>query len=98
MKPTAALNSSFIGITILHVSGKLSAHHQVLLDVHRLWAWYIFADLMTVFYQEQNDTQCHPASGSKQSSNLQKCTKPKADVHLTTPDDGQKGCPKHLES
>jgi hypothetical protein len=28
MKPTDALNSSFIGITILHLSGSLSAHHQ----------------------------------------------------------------------
>jgi hypothetical protein len=28
MKPTDALNSSFIVITTLHVSGKLSAHHQ----------------------------------------------------------------------
>jgi hypothetical protein len=28
MKPTDALNSSFIGITTLHVSRSLSAHHQ----------------------------------------------------------------------
>jgi hypothetical protein len=28
MKPTDALNSIFIGITTLHVSGSLSAHHQ----------------------------------------------------------------------
>jgi hypothetical protein len=28
IKPTDALNSSFIGITTLHVSGSLSAHHQ----------------------------------------------------------------------
>jgi len=37
MKPTDALNSSFIGITNLHVSGSLSAHHQEFLDVHRHW-------------------------------------------------------------
>ena len=37
IKPTDALKSSFIGITILHVSGSLSAHHQEFLDVHRLW-------------------------------------------------------------
>ena len=28
MKPTDAMNSSFIGTAILHVSGSLSAHHQ----------------------------------------------------------------------
>jgi hypothetical protein len=36
-KPTDALNSDFIGITTLHVSGSLSAHHQEFLAVHRLW-------------------------------------------------------------
>ena len=38
----------------------------------------------------------YPATGSKRSSKLQKCTK--ADVWLRTPDDGQKDCPKHVES
>ena len=33
---TDALNSNFIGITTLHVSGSLSAHHQEFLAVHRL--------------------------------------------------------------
>jgi hypothetical protein len=28
IKPRNALNSNFIGITTLHVSGSLSAHHQ----------------------------------------------------------------------
>jgi len=37
MKPTDALNSSFIGITTLHVSGSPSAHHQEFLAVHRHW-------------------------------------------------------------
>jgi len=37
LKPTDALNSNFIGITILHVSGSFSAHHQEFLAVHRLW-------------------------------------------------------------
>jgi len=37
IKPTDALNFSFIGITTLHVSGSLSAHHQELLAVNRLW-------------------------------------------------------------
>ena len=31
------MNSKFIGITILHVSGSLSAHHQEFLPVHRHW-------------------------------------------------------------
>ena len=39
IKPTDALNSNFIGITTLHVSGSLSAHHQEFLAVH--WLWYI---------------------------------------------------------
>jgi len=37
MKSTDALNCSFFGITTLHVSGSLSAHHQQFLAVHRLW-------------------------------------------------------------
>ena len=37
VKPTDALNSSFIGLTTLHVSGSLSAHHQEFLAVHRHW-------------------------------------------------------------
>ena len=37
IKPTDALNSNFIGITTLQVSGSLSAHHQEFLAVHRLW-------------------------------------------------------------
>jgi len=39
IKPADALSSSFIGITILHVSGSLSAHHQEYLAVR--WNWYI---------------------------------------------------------
>jgi len=37
IKPTDALNSNFIGITTLHVSGSLSAHHHEFLALHRLW-------------------------------------------------------------
>ena len=37
IKPTDALNSSFIDITALHVSGSLSAHHQDFFAVQRLW-------------------------------------------------------------
>jgi hypothetical protein len=41
-------------------------------------------------------TQFHPAPGSDGHHNCIKCTK--ADVRLRTPDDGKKGCPKHVES
>jgi hypothetical protein len=37
IKPTEALNSNFIGITTLHVSGRFSAHHQEFLVLHRHW-------------------------------------------------------------
>ena len=37
IKPTDALNYSFIGITTIHVSGGLSTHHQEFLAVYRLW-------------------------------------------------------------
>jgi hypothetical protein len=40
--------------------------------------------------------QFHHAPGSKRSSNCIKCTN--ADVRLRTFDDGQKDCPKHVES
>jgi hypothetical protein len=36
-KPTDALNSNFICITTLLVSGSLSAHHQEFLVVYRFW-------------------------------------------------------------
>jgi hypothetical protein len=41
-------------------------------------------------------TDFHPAFGSKRSSICIKRTK--ADVRLRTPDDGQKDCPKHVQS
>ena len=37
IKPTDALNYNFIGITTLHVTASLSAHHQEFLAVHRRW-------------------------------------------------------------
>ena len=37
IKPTDALNSNFIGITTLHVSGSLSVHHQEFWALRRLW-------------------------------------------------------------
>jgi len=44
MEPTDAVNSSFIGITTLHLSGTLSVHHQEFLAIQR--HWYIIADLI----------------------------------------------------
>jgi hypothetical protein len=42
IKPTDAMNSSFIGISILHVSGSLSAHH------HEFLAYIGFGTLYAV--------------------------------------------------
>ena len=95
MKPTDVLNSNFIGITTLHVSGSLSAHHQEFFAVHR--HWYILW---------RCDDRLLPGEGWNCSSILLlvaighqifiKCTN--ADARQRTPDDGQKGCPKHVES
>ena len=49
IKPTDALDSSFIGIATLHVSGSLSAHHQEFLAVHR--HWYILCSFDDSCYQ-----------------------------------------------
>ena len=85
IKPTGALNSNFIGITTLHVSGSLSAHHQDFLAIHRLW--YILCSC-----DEHSSILLLVANGHP------KCIKcSKTDVRLRTPDDGQKGCPKHVE-
>jgi len=94
-KTTDALNSIFIGITTLYVSGSLSAHHQEFLAVH--WHWYILCRF---------DDRLLPGAGWNSRSilllvanghhNCIKCTK--ADVRLRTSDDGQKDCPKHIES
>jgi len=95
IKPIDALNSNFIGITTVHVSGSLSAHHQEFLAIHR--HWYILCIC---------DDRLLPGVGWNCSSilllvanghhNFIKCTN--ADVRLRTPDDGQKGCPKHVQS
>jgi len=95
IKPTNALNSKFIGITTLHVSGGLSAYHQDLLAVHRhLYILCSFDDRLlpgtgwnwpSILYLVANGHQ-----------NCIKCTN--ADVRLRTPDDGRKGRPKHVES
>ena len=59
------MNSSFIGITTLHVSGSLSAHHQEFLAVHQYW--HILCRFDEPCYQEQDGTEFHPAPGSKGS-------------------------------
>ena len=102
IKPTDTLNSNFIGITTLHVSGSLSAHHQEFLAVHR--HWYILCGFEDRCYQFDDRLlpgahRCAGSSHQTGSTGLQnriKCTK--ADVRLRTPDDGQKGCPKHVEA
>jgi len=53
----------------------------------------VATSLMTVWYQEQ-DGNGHQ-TGSNNHQNCIKCTN--ADVQLRTPDDGQKGCLKHVE-
>ena len=63
IKPTNALNSSFIGVTTLYVSGSLSAHHQEFLAVHQLW--YILCSC-----DDRMELQFHPAPGNKRSSQL----------------------------
>jgi len=93
IKPTDALNSNFIGITTLHVSGSLYDHNQEFLAVNQLW--YILCSCDRLL----------PGVGWNYSSilllvanshhNCIKCTK--ADVWLRTSDYGQKGCPKHVE-
>jgi len=58
------LNSKFIGITTLHVSGSLSAHHQEFVAIHQ--HWYILYSF---------DDRLLPgaaALGSRRSSKLQK--------------------------
>ena len=94
MSTTDALSSSFIGVTTLHVLGSLSAHHQEFLAIHR--HWYNLCSLVTECYQVQDGTESHPVPGSTQSPNCINYTN--AGVRLRTPDDGQKDCPKHVES
>jgi len=95
MKPTDALNSNFIGITTLHVSGSLSAHHQEFLAVNRLWYIWCSCDdrLLSGVWWNCSSILLLVANGHH---NCIKCTK--ADVRLRIPDDGQKGCPKHVKS
>jgi hypothetical protein len=92
IKPTDALNSSFIGITTLHVSGSLSAYYHEFLAVQRLWYILCSCDDRLPSGIPWISILLLVATGHH---NCIKCTK--ADVRLRTPDDGQKGCPKHVE-
>ena len=69
IKPRGALNSNFIGIITLHVSGSLSAHHQEFLDIHRFWyiLWSCDRLLPGVGWDCQH---FHPTPGRKRSSQL----------------------------
>jgi hypothetical protein len=59
--------------------------------------YHLNQEIKFLHIKKQNlNKQFHPAPGSKRSLNCIKCTN--ADVRLRTPDDGQKGCPKHVES
>ena len=93
----------FFGITTIHVSGRLSAHHQEFLAVHR--HWYVLCSFDYRCYQF--DDRLLPGAGwnwlandhqigSNGNQNCIKCSN--ADVRLRTPDDGQKCCTKHVES
>jgi hypothetical protein len=84
------MNYNCICITTLHVSSSLSSHHQEFLAVYR--HWYILCRFDEPFATRSRMELLLVANGHH---NCIKCTK--ADVRLRTPDDGQKGCPKHVE-
>ena len=65
IKPTDALNSNFIGMTTVHVSGSLSAHHQEFWAVHRLR--YIICSCGDRLLP---GVACHPTPGSISSPQL----------------------------
>ena len=69
IKPTDALNSNFIGMTTLHVSGSLSAHHQEFWAVHR--HWYILCSYDDRLLPGVGwHCQCHHTPGSIRSPQL----------------------------
>jgi hypothetical protein len=72
IKSTDALNSIFIGITTLHVSGTLSTDHQAFLAVHRLWYILYSCDEPLLPGVGWNCKQFHPTPGSNGSSQLHK--------------------------
>ena len=84
------MNFSFIGLTTLHISGSLSAHHQEFLAVDLLW--YVLCSCDEPFTTRSRMEILLLVANVLH--NFIKCTK--ADVRLRTPDDGQKGCLKHV--
>ena len=72
IKPTDALNSSFIGIMTLRVSSSFSAYHQEFLAVHRHWYILCRFDDRLLSGAGWNSKEFHPAPDSKRSSNLYK--------------------------
>jgi hypothetical protein len=68
IKPTDTLNSNLIGITTLHVSGNLSAHHQEFL------AYVGFGTFWPYATRSRMDLACQfrPTPGSIRSSQLHK--------------------------
>ena len=66
IETTDALNSNFIGITTLHVSDSLSAHHQEFLALHQLW--YILCSCDEPFAtRSRMELHFHPTPDSKRS-------------------------------
>ena len=72
IKPTDALNYSFIGITTIHVSGGLSTHHQEFLAVYLFWYILCSCDDRLLPRVGWNCLQFHPTLGSTRSSHLHK--------------------------
>ena len=66
------MNSNFIGITTIHVSGSLSAHHQESLAEHRLWYILCSCDDRLLPGVGWSCMQFHPTPGSIRSSQLHK--------------------------
>ena len=64
--------------------GSLSAHHQEILAVHRLW--YILRSCDELF-ATRSRMELLLVAGSSQLHKM----------YQRTPDDGQKDCPKHVE-
>ena len=95
IKPTDALNSNFVGITTLHISGSLSAHHQEFLAYIGFGTFYAGVMNRLLPGVGRNCLQFHPTPGSKRSSQLHKMYQ--SLCRLRTPDDGQKGCPKYVD-
>jgi len=79
---------------ILHVSASLSAHHQEFLTYIGFGTFYaVVTFLLPGVGWNCSSILLLVANGHH---NYTKCTK--ADVRLRNPDDGQKGCPRNMQS